>query len=289
MMNRKPSKSALVVEGGGMRGLFTAGVLHAFGKAGFDPFTLYIGVSAGACNLASHLAGQYDRNYDVNINLSTTPDFINARKFLRGGHFMDIDWLWDASMREYPIDTRDLFARLRQQGREFIVVVTSLETGMPMYLIPDEDTVAQYIKVSSSVPFFYRTVHTIEGQRATDGGVADSIPVIEAFNRGATDITVLRTRPSGYVKKPGKAAFLYPLLFRKHGMLGRALKDRPVSYMKAVQFINNPPPGVRVREIAPPEGLRIGRATTNKALLQEAYRAGIEYGRTFISAYTPAD
>ncbi|MCL4468481.1 MAG: patatin-like phospholipase family protein, partial [Deltaproteobacteria bacterium] len=101
-MNNKPVKSALVVEGGGMRGMFTAGVLHAFGSAGFDPFDLYIGVSAGACNLASHLAGQNNRNYDINVNLSTTRDFINGWRFLRGGHFMDIDWLWDASMKEYP-------------------------------------------------------------------------------------------------------------------------------------------------------------------------------------------
>ena len=284
-MNNKPIKSALVVEGGGMRGMFTAGVLHAFGSAGFDPFDLYIGVSAGACNLASHLAGQNDRNYDINLNLSTTRDFINGWRFLRGGHFMDIDWLWDASMKEYPIDTANMFARLEQQGKTFIVVATSIESGKPMYLIPDKDTVADYIKVSSSVPFFYRTILAIKAERATDGGVADSIPVIEAFKRGATDITVLRTRPRDYVKRQSSGAFFYSLIFRKQGMLARALKNRPVTYMQAVEFIKNPPDGIRVHEIAPQKTLRISRATTDKDVLKAAYRTGIEQGIKFIEAY----
>ncbi len=268
-----------------MRGMFTAGVLHAFGTAGFDPFDLYIGVSAGACNLASHLAGQYDRNYAININLSTTPDFINVWRFMRGGHFMDIDWLWEASMQHYPIHAQEMIARLNHQRKEFIVVGTSIETGLPMYLTPDPDTLADYIKVSSSVPFFYRTTLSINGQRATDGGVADSIPVIEAFNRGASDITVLRTRPSSYVKKQSSIAFLYPFLFRKQGMLGRALQNRPATYMKAVEFIRHPPRGVRVREVAPPEGIRIGRSTTNPARLREAYNAGIAHGEKFMEGY----
>ena len=68
----KMNKSALVVEGGGMRGVFSAGVLHAFGEIGFNPFDLYIGVSAGACNLASHLAGQNDRNFDIIMRYSST-------------------------------------------------------------------------------------------------------------------------------------------------------------------------------------------------------------------------
>ena len=67
-MSTQPGKTALVVEGGGMRGIFAAGILHAFGKENFDPFDLYIGVSAGGCHLASHLAGQNDRNFDITLS-----------------------------------------------------------------------------------------------------------------------------------------------------------------------------------------------------------------------------
>jgi predicted patatin/cPLA2 family phospholipase len=284
-MNAKTGRSALVVEGGGMRGMFTAGVLHAFGSAGFDPFDLYIGVSAGACNLTSHLAGQNDRNYEINIKYSTTPDFINPWRFLLGGHLMDIDWLWDISMKEYPIDLERLFTRLEKEKKEFIVVATSVESGRAMYLAPGMDTIENYTKVSSSVPLFYRNVLEVDSEKATDGGVADSIPVIEAYNRGATDITVLRTRPSDYVKKQSRLSFLYPLFFRKHRVLARALADRPLSYMKAVEFMKNPPAGIRINEIAPPKDLKVNRATRDPETLKRAYRIGIEYGKRFIEKY----
>jgi predicted patatin/cPLA2 family phospholipase len=86
-MKREKSvgRKALVVEGGGMRSVFAAGVLNAFGSAGFDPFDVYLGVSAGACNLASHLAGQKDRNFDIIERYSIDGRFINLGRFLRGG------------------------------------------------------------------------------------------------------------------------------------------------------------------------------------------------------------
>ncbi len=95
MSFRQKVKTALVVEGGGMRGAFSAGVLNAFGYKGYDQFDLYIGVSAGACNLASHLAGQYDRNFDITMTYSTTQRFISPWRFLAMGHYMDLDWLCD--------------------------------------------------------------------------------------------------------------------------------------------------------------------------------------------------
>lgn len=288
-MNTKPGKSALVVEGGGMRGMFTAGVLHAFGSAGFDPFDLYIGVSAGACNLASHLAGQNDRNFEINTRYSATSRFISIGRFLLGGHLMDIDWLWDISMKEYPLDMDHLFSGLEAKGKEFIVVATSVESGRALYLRPGRDTIDQYIKVSSAVPFFYRNVLAVGREKAMDGGAADSIPVIEAFNRGATDITVLRTRYADYVKKKSSLSFLYPIFFRKYPALARALQERPVSYMNAVAFIRQPPEGVRVREIATPKDLRVKRASRDAAVLKAAYRTGREAGERFIKQYSQSE
>ncbi len=284
-MNNKSGRSALIVEGGGMRGMFTAGVLHAFGSAGFDPFDLYIGVSAGACNLTSHLADQNDRNYEINTKYSTTSNFINIRRFLLGGHLMDIDWLWDISMKEYPIDLERLFAKLKKDGKEFIVVSTSVETGKAMYLEPEIGTLEHYTKVSSAIPFFYRNILEVNSEKATDGGVADSIPVIEAFNRGATNITVLRTRHSDYVKKKTRLSFIYSAVFRKYPNLATALKNRPIPYMKAVEFIKNPPEGVCMNEIAPPKDLKVKRATTNLEILKTAYSAGIVQGKEFIEKY----
>lgn len=279
------SRSALVVEGGGMRGIFAAGVLHAFGRGGFDPFDLYIGVSAGACNLASHLAGQNDRNHEIMMRYSSTSNFINFRKFLLGGHLMDLDWLWDITIREYRLDLENLFAKLINHNKEFIIVATSMQSGQAMYLLPQKDTLEHYLKVSSSLPLLYRNVLEVNSEKATDGGVSDSIPVIEAVKRGAIEITVIRTRPSNYVKNSGMMSFMYPVLFRKYPRFVQALKNRSTVYMEAVEFIKNPPRNIKIVEIAPPENLETHRVTRNMEALNTAYRFGIECGSTYMKRY----
>jgi len=282
-MNKKRI-SALVVEGGGMRGVFSAGVLNAFGTLGFDPFDLYIGVSAGACNLAAHLGEQHERNYHVTIKYSATSRFINPVRFITGGHYMDLDWLWDITIRECRLDLEKIFNRLKEKDKEYIVVATSLDSGSPLYLIPDRSNLEHYIKISSSLPVLYRNILRAESVPALDGGIADPIPVIEAYKRGAKEITIIRSRPSAYVKKESPASILFPLLFRRHPGLVKAMKERHRVYMKAVDFINNPPAGIDIYEISPPEGLRIGRTTMDTKVLSEAYKEGINSGNDFMKS-----
>ncbi len=282
-MNNKNGKSALVVEGGGMRCIFAAGVLHSFGKAGFDPFDLYIGVSAGACHLASHLAGQHDRNFDITLRYSMTSDFINPWRFLRGGHLMDLDWMWEQTIRNYCLDLAYLFEKLRSQNKEYLIVVTSMESGQAVYLHPDENMLAHYLKVSSSLPVLYRNILEIDNEKATDGGIADAIPVREACRCGATDITVIRSRSAGYVKKHSRlAAAIFSLYFRKYPRLVEKFRKRAENYNASVEFIHSPPEGVRITEIAPPDNIAIGRTTKNETPLRAAYETGIDYGNKFI-------
>lgn len=284
-MQGKP-KNALVVEGGGMRGIYAAGILHAFGQAGFDPFDLYIGVSAGACHLASHLAGQNDRNFDITLRYSLDPRFISLNRFLRGGHLMDLDWMWHETITNYRLNLKHIDKKLHDQNRDFLIVATSMETGRALYLRPDADTLEHYLKVSSSLPILYRNVLEIDGQKATDGGMADSIPVREAHNRGAVEITVLRTRPSHYVKKSNPIGLaIFSLYFRKYPRLVECFRMRAKNYNASLDFIKNPPAGIRVIELAPPDGLGLGRTTTNEQTLSAAYEKGIDQGRRFMKSY----
>jgi len=266
-----------------MRCIFAAGVLHSFGKAGFDPFDLYIGVSAGACHLASHLAGQHDRNFDITLRYSMTSDFINPWRFLRGGHLMDLDWMWEQTIRNYCLDLAYLFEKLRSQNKEYLIVVTSMESGQAVYLHPDENMLAHYLKVSSSLPVLYRNILEIDNEKATDGGIADAIPVREACHCGATDITVIRSRSAGYVKKHSRlAAAIFSLYFRKYPRLVEKFRKRAENYNASVEFIHSPPEGVRITEIAPPDNTAIGRTTKNETPLRAAYETGIDYGNKFI-------
>lgn len=286
-MKREKSvgSKALVVEGGGMRGVFAAGVLNAFGSAGFDPFDMYFGVSAGACNLASHLAGQNNRNFDIIERYSIDGRFINLERFLRGGHLMDLDWLWDVTIREYRLDLKKIFERLKQRNKKYVVVATSVETGKASYLEPDEQTLEHYLKVSSSLPVFYRNFLEVDSEKMTDGGVADSLPVKEAHRRGVIEITVIRTRSSQYIKKGSFVSLFYPLIFKDYPLFAQAMKKRPHAYMESVRFIKQPPAEVRVLEIAPPENIDIGRITTNIKILRAVYQSGKEHGRQFIENY----
>jgi predicted patatin/cPLA2 family phospholipase len=281
-MNGSKSKFALVVEGGGMRGIFAAGVLHAFGREGFDPFDLYIGVSAGACHLASHLAGQNDRNLDITLRYSATTDFINPWRFLRGGHLIDLDWLWEQTIRNYRLDLAHLFHKLRSRKKEYIIVATAMESGDALYLEPSEYTLEHYLKVSSSMPILYRNILDISGQEATDGGIADAIPVLRAYRMGATDITVIRSRSSDYVKKQSRLTFFFSLYFKDYPRLVEKFKRRARLYMDAVDFISNPPAGIRITQIAPPRDLNISRTTRDKAILRSVYQIGINYGNEFL-------
>ncbi len=281
-MTKRSEKTALVVEGGGMRGVFSAGVLHSFGARGFDPFDICIGVSAGACNLASHLAGQNDRNFHITTTYSSTSRFICAARFLRGGHYMDLDWLWDITISEYRLDLNHIFSRQQKDGREFIVVATSMETGKAIYIRPDASNLEHCLKVSSSLPVLYRNTLSVNNEKATDGGIADPIPMLEAYRRGARRITVIRSRPSSYVKTKSRLSPLFTVIFRKYPALAAAYRQRHIAYMKAVDFIHHPPNGVRIDEIAPPEHIGITRTTRNLAALGAAYRAGTDSGNAYI-------
>ncbi len=284
-MSNKTGKTALVVEGGGMRGIFAAGILHAFGREKFDPFDLYIGVSAGACHLASHLAGQNDRNFDITLRYSLSSQFINPWRFLRGGHLMDLDWMWQQTISNYRLNLKYLFENLRVKNKEYFVVATSMQNGHALYLKPDEDTLEDYLKISSSIPIFYRNILKVAGEPATDGGLADSIPVRRAHELGAKNILVLRTRPSDYVKKQSRLIFIFSFYFRKYPQLVEKFKKRAYNYMESVNFIHNPPDGIRITELAPPNNSGLSRITQNEAALRANYEAGIEYGYKFIKQW----
>ena len=279
---KKKKIRALIVEGGGMRGIFTAGVLDAFFKAGYDPFDLYMGVSAGACNLASHLAGQYQRNLRIYTNLMSKPEFISFTRFLKGRHWMDLDWLWNMLAQKEPLNTWNISQNLKKNQKEFLIVSTSAYSGMPVYLSAEQHLLNDQLKASCAVPGLYRNFIEIDSEPLTDGGVSDPIPVAEAYRRGARQITVLRSRPLNFVKKNGMESFIASLFVQSHRSLRTAITNHPETYMKAVKFINNPPDDVEIMQIAPPRPMETKRLTRDLNALFSDYQLGESYGTAAI-------
>lgn len=277
------SKTALVVEGGGMRGIFCAGVLDVFLENGFDPFDMYIGVSAGACNLASHLAGQHKRNFRIYTNMMTRPDFISMRKFITGGHYMDLDYLWGVIDAEDPLDVD---AIIKRRKSDFTIVATAVQTAAAAYLKPRADTCSEALKASSAVPLLYRGFLEIDTTPLVDGGVADPIPAHEAFRRGARKIVVMRTRPAWFRKKKGLENHLSALATRRWPRLSAAVREQAATYGICMDFIETPPPGVTIVQIAPAAPLHSGRTTQVLDLLLADYSLGRRHGEEFINSWT---
>ncbi|ATL98880.1 patatin family protein [Aeromonas sp. CA23] len=273
-------QTALVVEGGAMRGIFAAGVLDAFLAQGRTAFDHCIGVSAGAVNLAAFLAGQRGRNHSVITDYSCRPEFISLARFVRGGHWLDLDWLWAITIRECRLD----LARFAANPVPLTVVATRVSDGQAAYLKGNAAELEQQIKASCSVPLVYRDFVRIGGEAMTDGGVADSIPVRHAYEQGARDITVVLSRPLGYRKRAPRLPALHRYLLRETPALARASLSRHQSYNDAIDFIRQPPADCRIRVIVPPAGFRVGRMTTDKGRLEQGYQMGWQAALDYLAA-----
>lgn len=273
-------QTALVVEGGAMRGIFAAGVLDAFLAQGRTAFDHCIGVSAGAVNLAAFLAGQRGRNHSVITDYSCRPEFISLARFVRGGHWLDLDWLWAITIRECRLD----LARFAANPVPLTVVATRVSDGQAAYLKGNAAELEQQIKASCSVPLVYRDFVRISGEAMTDGGVADSIPVRHAYEQGARDITVVLSRPFGYRKRAPRMPALHRYLLRETPALARASLSRHQSYNDAIDFIRQPPADCRIRVIVPPAGFRVGRMTTDKGRLEQGYQMGWQAALDYLAA-----
>jgi predicted patatin/cPLA2 family phospholipase len=267
-------RTAIVVEGGAMRGVFSAGVLDVFLENHFDPFDLAIGVSAGACNLASHLAGQHGRNRRSYFDLMTRREFIDRRRFLRGGSIIDLDWLWDALAEREPLDVE----AIARHATEFIVVATSRRTGEAVYLQPGPDQMCDALKASSALPILCRREMVLAGERLVDGGVSDPIPAEAAYRRGARRIVVVRSRPAAAVKTDGLSARTMAWLLRHEPAFAMAVRATAARYRQAVAFLTEPPPDCEVLQVAPPVPLATKRTTQDRAALQRDYDLGRALG-----------
>lgn len=280
MEYRKPH--ALVVEGGAMRGIFSAGVLDHLLDINYTSFDFCLGVSAGSTSLVSWLSHQKKRTYRVITDYSCRPEFINFKRFIKGGHWLDLDWLWRITIDDIPIDTNTLFT----QNIPFYVVTTNINTGKAHYIQATPDNVIELLKASCSVPLAYRNYPLIDNQPMTDGGVADSIPVEKAYQMGAKEITVILSRPLGYVKKASKVPWLTRQFLSTQPQLAEAALQRANIYNRTISFINNPPPDCVIHVIAPPKNFPVGRLTKNRQKLDIGYQMGIEQSKNWLSQIT---
>jgi len=269
-------RTAIVVEGGAMRGIFASGVLDSFMQVGYYGFDFAIGVSAGATTLSGYLSRQPERSRQAILEYARQKEFFSPLRFFRGGHMTDVHWLWHYTHQQLPL------ASLNPKTALY-ATATHVETGKAHYLHVNDETVHDAMVASCAIPYLFREPVVVKGERYVDGGVADSIPVRQAWNMGADDITVVLSQPLGFRKKESQSPWLMEKIFGDEAGLLEAMLFRTEQYNASLDFIASPPPGCTVRVIAPPPEFSVSRLTMNEKKLMQGYEMGLEAGRAYLN------
>lgn len=266
-------KTGLVLEGGGTRGIYTAGVLDAFLEHEIQ-FDGVIGVSAGAIHGCSYVSKQKGRSIRYYKQYSSDPRFMGVRSWIKTGDFIGADFCY----HELPekLDPYDNEA-FKSSHTAFYAVCTDVESGKPQYhLFTDMQKEIDYLRASASLPYFSRLVE-IGGRKYLDGGCADSVP-IDAFQKmGYEKNVIILTRPRGYKKKPAKP-ILASVLYRKYPAFREELKKRHLKYNDCIKRIERLEDEGKVLVIRPETELNIGRLENNPEKTQEIYDVGYQDG-----------
>ena len=278
MANIDTRNTALVLEGGGLRGVFTCGVLDCFMENGIT-FPFIVGVSAGACNGLSYMSGQIGRAKKTNIDLLDKYHYIGFRYLFTQGCIMDYKLLFeDFPNKVIPYD----FGAYFQNPSKFMIVTTNCLTGKAEYFEEkaSSERLMKIVRASSSLPFV-STITYVDDTPMLDGGIVDSIPIQHALDQGYENIVVVLTRNKGYRKKANsmKAAKIF---YRKYPALQKALSERNAVYNKTMDLIESLEEQGRITVIRPVRPVEVGRMEKNTEKLTALYEEGYEVAQKVI-------
>jgi len=262
-------KTGLILEGGAMRAIYTAGVLDVFMEQGIT-FDGLLGVSAGAIHGSVYLGNQPGRTIRYYKKYSRHKNFMSFYSLLTTGSLVGEQFCYhDLPDRLDPFDY-DTFAKSKTA---YYPVCTELTTGKAIYpRCTDLRKEMDYLRASASMPLV-STIVEIGGQKLLDGGVADSIPVQAALELGYTRRVVVLTQPDGYVKKPMKMGPV-KLLYRKYPAFIETMAHRHEVYNQTVELVRQLEQQGEILVIRPSRDLNISRMEKDPARLEEQYNLG---------------
>lgn len=264
-------KTGLVIEGGGVRGIYAAGVLDQLMEMGLA-FDGVIGVSAGAIHGCSYLSEQKGRSIRYYKKYCADPRFMGFHSWLKTGDIVGADFCY----HELPdkLDVYDHAAFLRNPT-PFYVVCSNVDTGEAEYIrLTDMQSQIDYLRASASLPYFSRLVE-IDGKKYLDGGATDSLPVDAFMNMGYERNVVILTQHAGY-RKSAEMGILPGLVYRKYPAFAKALKKRHIRYNQTLDHIRQLEKEQKIFVIRPHAPLDIGRMEKDPARVEQAYLMGVE-------------
>lgn len=274
-------KTALVLEGGGMRGVFTSGVLDAFMKHDLT-FPYIVAVSAGACNGMSYVSHQPRRARISNIDYLARYKYIGLRHLVTQGCIFDRELLYDKFPNQYlPFDFDTFFS----SPMTFEMVTTNCLTGQPMYLSERHDRLRalDIVRASSSLPYVSKIVD-VDGIPMLDGGIVDSIPLQHAIDMGHPTNVLVLTRNRG-CRDTGKDMKIPRFIYRKYPRLRVVLSRRLAAYNAQLEYVERMEDEGRVICIRPERPMEVDRIEKDIAKLERLYEEGFAIGERFCEKY----
>ncbi len=267
------------MEGGAMRGLFTAGVIDVFMEQGIA-FDGGIGVSAGATFGSNYKSKQPGRVLRYNLKFCKDPRYGTFRSLLKSGDLFETKFCYYDL--PYELDKVDC-ATFDADPMEFFVVATDVCTGNAVYRRLDkiDDVAMDWFRASASMPMVSKIVE-VEGLKLLDGGIADSVPVKYFESIGYDRNVVILTQPKGYQKTENKLFPLMKLSLRKYPKVLGAIKNRHLVYNETSRYIEAQEQEGKLLVIRPKEKLPIGRMSHDPKELQQVYDMGREMGLAYL-------
>ena len=268
-------KVGLVLEGGGMRALFTAGVLDALLDIKELDIDGIVGVSAGALFGVNYVSGQKERAIRYNKKYARDKRYMGFYSWITTGNAVNEEF----AFYEIPFKL-DVFdqEKFKQSKIDFYVVMTNVESGKPEYvLIKDVFKQMEYLRATSALPFASKIIE-INGKKYLDGGISDSIPIDFCESLGYDKIIVVLTRPENNYKDD-KLNFLYKLVYRKYPNLVERLINMGKDYEVVLKKIEDLENKNKIFVIRPPKVLKIGRLEKNEDKIQNVYDIGLNTGK----------
>ena len=280
-MNKQ--KTALVVEGGGNRGVFSFGITDSFIKNNFDPFDIYIGVSNGAAVLFWYLMRESENNLDK-ILFGAKSKYINYKNLFSKKDVISFHDLYKDADNFFKPDLTKLKNNIHD--KIYSVAVSDAYTAETEYLQFEESYWIDAMIASGTLPFLVKTPSIINGQRKFDGGITDPIPVKKAYEMGAREIVIIRTYEKEFKRKIKLENYIAAIYLRNYPNLRRAMLTHDKTYNESLRFINNPPKDCKIHQICPPHRLTTRRASTDKKIMEKDYQLGLSVGKEFVNSFS---
>ena len=266
------NKIGLILEGGGMRGIYTAGVLDFFIEKNIE-VDITIGVSAGSCHASSYLSKQYKRAYNSTVDYINDKRYLSFSNLIKTGSIFGMDFMFNKIPNELNIYDYDTFAKSKSK---FVVVATNCETGSPEYFeLKDLKKEIIYMQASCSIPMFANIVE-IDDFKLVDGGVSDSIPIEYSLNQGYKKNIVVLTRDITYKKNKQKFLPIVNKKYKKYPNLVKAIENRHLNYNKSLNLVNKLEKDGDVLVIRPKKPVNVSHIEKNAKKLTALYEEGYD-------------